>query len=71
MAIVSYADQLVNSFIDSKGNDVSAILRGRLYQLKDIVALNEEIDSYEKMKIELYHLENEGFKATPEEGTLQ
>lgn len=56
--------------MDAKGHDLSAVIRGRLYQLKEVVGIVEELDSYDKMKTELLVLENEGFKATPEEGYL-
>lgn len=69
-AIITFSDQLINNFMDAKGHDLSAVIRGRLYQLKEVVGIVEELDSYDKMKTELLVLENEGFKATPEEGYL-
>lgn len=54
--------------MDEKGRDLSAVIRGRLFQLKEIVGIVAEIDSYDKMKQELLVLENEGYKATPDEG---
>lgn len=54
--------------MDEKGRDLSAVIRGRLFQLKEIVGIVAEIDSYDKMKQELLALENEGYKATPDEG---
>lgn len=65
---MTFADQLTNNFMDDKGRDVSSIIRGRLYQLKEIVGIVEELETYDKMKLELGALENEGFKATPDEG---
>jgi len=67
-AIVTFADQLTNNFMDDKGRDLSAVIRGRLYQLKDIMGIVTEIDSYDNMKRELLDLENQGYKATPDEG---
>lgn len=67
-AIVTFSDQLVNNFLDDKGHDLSAIIRGRLYQLKDVMSIVEEIDTFDKMRTELLALENEGFTATPDEG---
>jgi plasmid replication initiation protein len=54
--------------MDDKGRDVSSVIRGRLYQLKEIIGLGEELDSYDRMKSELAALENEGYKASPDEG---
>jgi len=54
--------------MDDKGRDLSAVIRGRLYQLKDIMGIVTEIDSYDNMKRELLDLENQGYKATPDEG---
>lgn len=67
-AVIAFSDQLINNFLDDKGRDMSAVIRGRLYQLKDILSVTEEIDTFDKMKQELLALENEGYKATPEEG---
>lgn len=54
--------------MDEKGRDLSAVIRGRLFQLKEIVGIVAEMDSYDKMKQELLALENEGYKTTPDEG---
>lgn len=54
--------------MDEKGRDLSAVIRGRLFQLKEIVGIVAEMDSYDKMKQELMDLENQGYKATPDEG---
>jgi hypothetical protein len=54
--------------MDEKGRDVSAVIRGRLYQLKDIISLNNELESHDKMRRELAQLEEEGYTATPDEG---
>lgn len=67
-AVISFSDQLINNFMDEKGRDVSPIIRGRLYQLKDILGIADELDSYDRMKAELLALENDGYKATPDEG---
>ena len=58
----------MNNYLDKDGHDLSAVIRGRLYQLKDVVGILAEIDTYDKMKIELVALENEGYTRTPEEG---
>jgi hypothetical protein len=67
-AIITFSDQLINNFMDDKGRDLSAVIRGRLYQLKDVVSIVSEMESYDKMREELMALENEGYKATPDEG---
>ena len=67
-AIITFSDQLINNFMDDKGRDLSAVIRGRLYQLKDVISIVAEMESYDKMKEELMALENEGYKATPDEG---
>ena len=67
-AVITFSDQLINNFMDDKGRDLSAVIRGRLYQLKDILELATQLDDYDKMRQELMSLENEGFKATPDEG---
>jgi hypothetical protein len=67
-AIITFSDQLINNFMDDKGRDLSAVIRGRLYQLKDVIGIVTELESYDKMKEELMALENEGYKATPDEG---
>jgi len=54
--------------LDDKKNDLSPIIRGRLYAFGEILGIPDEMDSYDKMKAELMALENEGFKATPDEG---
>jgi hypothetical protein len=69
-AIITFSDQLLNNFIDKEGRDLSPVIRGRIYQLKDVMSIVEEIDTFDKMKIELLSLENEGYKATPDEGIL-
>ena len=66
--IITFSDQLINNFMDDKGRDLSAVIRGRLYQLKDIMSIVAEIETFDKMKAELLDLENQGFKATPDEG---
>ena len=65
--IVSFTEQLVNNFMDKDGHDLSPVLRGRLYQLKEVIGIVEEIDSFDKMRLELTALESEGYKATPDE----
>lgn len=67
-AVITFSDQLINNFMDEKGRDLSAVIRGRLFQLKEIVGIVAEMDSYDKMKQELLALENEGYKTTPDEG---
>ena len=67
-AIVIFTEQLVNNFLDKEGHDLSAVIRGRLYQLKDVIGIVNEIDTFDKMRIELMALENEGYVKTPEEG---
>lgn len=69
-AIITFTDQLVNNFLDKEGRDVSAVIRGRLYQLKDLLSVVLEMDTYDKMKTELMALENEGYTRTPEEGIM-
>ena len=67
-AIEAYTKELVHNFLDDKKNDLSPIIRGRLYAFGEILGIPDEMDSYDKMKAELMALENEGFKATPDEG---
>lgn len=67
-AIVSFTQQLVDNYLDKDKNDLSAVIRGRLYQLKDVMGIVEEFDTYDKMRIELLSLENEGYVRGPEEG---
>jgi hypothetical protein len=67
-AIITFSDQLINNFMDDKGRDLSAVIRGRLYQLKDIVGIVNELETFDKMKEELMALENEGYKASSDEG---
>lgn len=67
-AIITFSDQLINNFMDDKRNDLSPVIRGRLYQLKEVIGLVEEMETYDKMRSELMSLENEGYKATPDEG---
>lgn len=67
-ALITFSDQLINNFLDNKDRDLSSVIRGRIYQLKDIMTIVEEIDTFDKMKIELLSLENEGYRATADEG---
>lgn len=67
-AIISFTDQLVNNYLDQKDHDLSMVIRGRLYQLKDVIGIIAEFDTYDKMKIELLSLENEGYVKGPDEG---
>jgi hypothetical protein len=56
-----YLSELTENYIDAKGNDTSATIRGRIFQLREFLKLPEELKSYEKMKIELSNLETEGY----------
>ena len=53
--------------MDKDKNDLSAIIRGRLYAFKEVLTLPEELDKYDQMKMELMALENEGFTPLPGE----
>jgi len=61
-SIKSLENQLLNNFMDEKGRDVSAVIRGRLYMLKDIMELDEQAGNYDKLKKELMELEAQGYK---------
>lgn len=67
-ALLNFTEQLVNNFLDKEGRDLSAVLRGRIYQLKDLITILGEMEIYDKMKLELLALENEGYTRTPDEG---
>lgn len=70
-ALVNFTEQLVSNFLDKDKNDLSAVLRGRIYQLRDLLNILTEIETFDKMRTELLALENEGYTRTPEEGVMQ
>jgi len=64
-------EQLANNFLDKDKNDLTPIIRGRIYAFKEVMTFLDELETYDKMKLELLALENEGFTAGPDEMTIQ
>jgi hypothetical protein len=62
-SVVTFTGELINNFLDSKGQDLSSVIRGRLYMLKDLIDVVNQLDDYDKMKRELDELEQAGYKA--------
>lgn len=61
-SLAALMEQLANNYMDEKDRDVSLVIRGRIYMLKDILDITGQLDSYDKMKRELVDLEGEGYK---------
>ena len=56
-----YRNQLVHNHLDEKDRDVSPAIRGRVYELEDLLALPDQLDTVENLQKELKALEIEGY----------
>jgi hypothetical protein len=66
-----YLNELNNNYLTKDGRDTSDIIRGRLRQLQEIYKLPDEMKDLEKMKAELFQLENEGYTSEHDPKNMQ
>ena len=56
-----YLTELANNYLNDKREDVSDVIRGRLFQIKEILGIPEQLKVIDKIKAELAQLEAEGY----------
>jgi len=56
-----YLTELANNYLNDKREDVSDVIRGRLFELKEILGIPEQLKAIDKIKAELAQLEAEGY----------
>jgi len=56
-----YLNELATNYLDKEHQDTSDVLRGRIFMLRELLAIPEQIKSVDKMGSELARLETEGY----------